>query len=139
VHELRPADLAGAPGLERARGQLSAALDRRYLLTWVAEVEVGFLARIFRMPRWIWRRRTVDVARLSVALDRAEGRTVSRFVSLAAACERHGVPVESPHHALDDAVMTAELFLVIATKLFPFGYRNVASLLRESAPRPFDA
>ncbi len=137
VHQLRPADLRDAPALASARTTLSAALDRRYLLSWVAEIEVGFLARIFRVPRFVWRSRTVDVARLSVALDRHEGREVSRYVSLVAACERHGVPVESAHHALDDAIMTAEVFLVIATKLERFGYRNVRALLRESRRLPF--
>jgi DNA polymerase-3 subunit epsilon len=138
IHQLRPTDLREAPGLDVARRALSSALDRRYVLSWVADIEIGFLARILRMPRFVWRRRTVDVARLSLALDRVEGRTVSRRVSLVAACERHGVPIESAHNALDDAVMTAELFLVLATKLARFNYPNVASLLRESRAHPFD-
>jgi len=139
VHELRPADLVGAPGPRSARSMLAAALNRRFLLAWVAEVEVGFLARMFHMPRYVLRRRTVDVARLLVAFDRAEGRTPSRYVSLVNACRRFGVPLESPHHALDDAVMTAELFLVLATKLSALGYPRVSGLLRETRRKPFEA
>jgi len=36
---------------------------------------------------------------------------------LTAAAERYSVPVANPHHALDDALVTAQLFLVTATKL----------------------
>jgi DNA polymerase-3 subunit epsilon len=139
VHHLRPADLKGAPGLGAARFALAAMLDRRYLLAWVAEIEIGFLARIFHMPRLFVRQRTVDVARLLVAFDRAEGRTPSRHLALGAACERFGVPLESTHHALDDAVMTAELFLVLATKLSDLGYPRLAGMLRETRRNPFDA
>ena len=44
------------------------------------------------------------------------------------------MPVEDAHHALDDAVMTAQLFLVLATKLEAFGYGRLASYLDESKP-----
>ena len=36
---------------------------------------------------------------------------------LSSAAERHGVPVASPHHALDDALVTAQLLLVVAARL----------------------
>jgi DNA polymerase-3 subunit epsilon len=139
VHQLRPADLAGAPAPRSARPRLAAALNHRYLLAWVAEVEIGFLARMFHLPRFVLRRRTVDVARLLVAFDRAEGRTPSRYVSLVEACRRFGVPLESAHHALDDAVMTAELFLVLATKLTGLGYPRLSTLLKESRRTLFEA
>ena len=42
--------------------------------------------------------------------------------SLSATAERYGVPVASPHEALDDALVTAQLFLVLATKLEERGY-----------------
>jgi DNA polymerase III subunit epsilon len=139
IHQLRPVDLADAPDVDRARAELAEALDRRYVLAWVAEVETGFLARLFRTPRWTWRRRTVDVARLWIALERLEGRRASRSVSLVAACGQHGVPVESAHNALDDAAMTAQLFLVIATKLARFGgYDALGALLRENGRHPYD-
>jgi DNA polymerase-3 subunit epsilon len=140
VHELRPVDLASAPNLEDARAVLASALDRRYVLAWVAEVETAFLARLYRMRRWNWRRRTIDVARLWLALERLEGRNPSRAVSLVVACTRHGVPIESAHNALDDAFMTAQLFLVIATKLGRYpGYGRLGDLLRENGRHPYDA
>jgi DNA polymerase-3 subunit epsilon len=131
VHQLRPQDLAVAPGLGEVAGTLRVALDRRYLLTWTAEVETAFLTRIFGGGRRRWMRRTIDVWRLSMRLDQLQepGRATGRS-GLAATAERHGVPVEDAHHALDDAVMTAELFLVIAAKLAARGYGTVAGLLR---------
>lgn len=139
IHELRPIDLAGAIDIAQTREILSSALDRRFILAWVAEMEISFLARLFHTWRWTWTRRTIDVARLYVALDRLEGRRPSRSVSLVEACRRHGVPVGSAHNALDDAAMTAQLFLVIATKLAAAeGYATLRSLLRENGRHPYD-
>ena len=139
IHELRPVDLVGAIDASEARRILAEVLDRRFVLAWVAEVEVAFLARLFGMRRWRWRRRTIDVARLYVAMERLEGGRSSRSVSLVAACRRYGVPVGSAHNALDDAAMTAQLFLVIATKLAgSFGYWSLGSLLRENGLHPYD-
>jgi DNA polymerase III epsilon subunit-like protein len=45
------------------------------------------------------------------------------------------VPVVDAHHALDDALVTAQLFLVLATKRGGDGAARVADLLRASATR----
>ena len=58
-------------------------------------------------------RRAVDVRDLVLGL---EGRSAARL-TLGQAAERFGVPVASPHNAFDDALVTAQLFLVTATKL----------------------
>ena len=43
------------------------------------------------------------------------------------------------HNALDDAFMTAQLFLVIATKLGRYpGYGRLGDLLRENGRHPYD-
>jgi DNA polymerase-3 subunit epsilon len=138
IHELRPLDLASGIALQQAAASLREALDRRYLLTWVAAVEVGFLGALFGRRR-AWAHRTIDVAVLAAVYERLEGgRDAARPRTLAAAAERHGVPVEAPHHALDDAVMTAELFLVLATKLAPHGFGQLSSYLRprDGSPLP---
>jgi DNA polymerase III epsilon subunit-like protein len=36
---------------------------------------------------------------------------------LSATAQRFGVPVDNPHEALDDALVTAQLFLVLVGKL----------------------
>jgi DNA polymerase-3 subunit epsilon len=90
IHGLLPWELASAPPVERARDELGAALDTRILLAWFAELEVAFLSRIFATGEREWWRRTVDVRRLVLALERepADSR-----LSLTAAAGRFGVPV----------------------------------------------
>ena len=136
IHHLRPQELAKAGDLGSVRAELREALDRRFLVTWVAEVETSFLARIFGGRRAWWRRRTIDVVPLVGELDHLEGRDGERFDrTLAATAARFGVPLEESHHALDDALMTAELFLVVASKLEARGWTSVRSFLRPPGPR----
>ncbi len=132
VHGLRVQDLAGAPSLAEAREDLRAALDGRFLITWHGEVEAAFLDKVFGGGRRSWLRRSVDVRRLVVALERRDSRLGrAEDYTLVATADRYGVPVASPHHALDDALVTAQLFLILATRLADHGYRTVRSLLRE--------
>lgn len=128
VHEILPQELVGAPTMEEARGTLSACLRGRFLITWFADVEVAFLARIFRSSERAWRRRTVDVREMALALE-GERRPGVRF-SLSAVAQRYGVPVARPHEALEDALVTAQLFLVLAARLEERGRGSVRSLLR---------
>jgi DNA polymerase-3 subunit epsilon len=74
---------------------------------------VGFLATLFRTSSQRWARTTLDVRDLTLAL---EGRRAPER-SLSAAAGHYGVPVADPHHALDDALVTAQLFLVVAERL----------------------
>ncbi len=126
IHEILPKDLAGAPTITEARRVLHAALEGRFLLTWYAEVEVAFLSRIFGASIRSWTRRTVDVRQMTLVL---EGRSQDTRHSLVATAERYGVPVVAPHDALEDALVTAQLFLVIADELSERGRRRVRDLL----------
>ncbi len=128
IHQILPQDLEGAPTIEEARGLLSRCLHGRFLLAWYADVEVAFLSRIFGVGQRTWWRRTVDVRRLALALE-PEPRPGVRF-GLSAVAERHGVPVSRPHEALDDALVTAQLFLVLASRLEARGRGTVRGLLR---------
>ena len=133
IHHLRPADLADAPPLADVASELAAGLDRRFLLTWSGGIEAAFLARTFggRPRRWL--HRTVDVLRLAVLTDRLEGLEEapgSGGYTLVEAMARRGLPVEEAHDALNDALMTAEMFLVLTARLGPFGFGDVRSFLR---------
>jgi DNA polymerase-3 subunit epsilon len=146
IHELRPLDLVAAPPMDEVRSELADAIHGRFLLAWVAEIEVAFLARTFGTSRRTWARRTIDVKRLAdavehattAATDTAADTTVDTATdaaadggyTLAAAAKRFGVPVERAHHAFDDALMTAELFLVLATRLAALGNGTAGRLLR---------
>lgn len=127
IHRILPRDLADAPALDRARDRLRAALAGRYVLAWYAGVELAFLQRMFGGRRRAWVRRTVDVRDLAVAAERADPDV--RF-GLSTTAERYGVPVVNPHEAFDDALVTAQLFLVLASRLESGGRGSVRSLLR---------
>ena len=113
VHGLRAVDLVGAPSVQMARTSLRRSIEHRFLITWWAPVEAAFLDALFGGGRQAWMRRAVDVRDLVLGL---EGRSAGRL-TLGQAAERFGVPVASPHNAFDDALVTAQLFLVTATKL----------------------
>ena len=66
----------------------------------------------------VWRRRTIDVRDVAIAVDGAPSTArAARGYGLTATAERYGVPVTDAHDALDDALVTAQLFLVLAGKL----------------------
>lgn len=113
VHGLRAVDLVGAPSVQMARTALRRSIDHRFLVTWWAPVEAAFLDVLFGGGRQVWMRRAVDVRDLVLGL---EGCSAAQL-TLGQAAERFGVPVASPHNAFDDALVTAQLFLVTATKL----------------------
>ncbi|MGH2673125.1 MAG: 3'-5' exonuclease [Actinomycetota bacterium] len=117
VHGLRHVDLAAARDLDAERGVLGAALHRRFIIAWAAEVEAAFLATTFGGSARSWRRRIVDVLVLARLADELQGAGGSPSYALTAAAERFGVPVHSPHDAFDDALTTAQVFLVVATRL----------------------
>jgi DNA polymerase III subunit epsilon len=120
--------------LALARPDLRAALAGRYVLAWAAEVEATFLSTVFGRRPARWLRRIVDVLPLAVLADRLDRRVGrSGDYALAVAAGRFGVPTERPHHALDDALTTAQLFLVLATKLSKHGYGTTRRLLKASA------
>jgi DNA polymerase III subunit epsilon len=138
IHLLRPQDLASAPTMEAVADALAEAIERRFVLAWAADIEIGFLRRTFGGSNRRWRGRTIDVRTLALALDRLDGRPErpgAGTYSLERTAERFAIPVEQTHHALDDAFMTAELFLAVAAGLAHHGYRSVRSLVRVTNAR----
>jgi DNA polymerase-3 subunit epsilon len=127
IHRILPQDLADAVPLQAARVRLGACLEGRFLLAWFAQVEIAFLTRLFGGRARPWVRRTVDVRELAIELEGIDPR--SRY-SLTSAAERYGIPVTNPHEALDDALVTAQLFLVLAGRLEARGRSSIKSLLR---------
>jgi DNA polymerase III subunit epsilon len=139
IHGLLPEDLADSPPMEEARPVLREALQGCFVLAWAAEVEAAFLAKVFGGGPRPWLRRTIDVLGLAILADRLEGSRMSRgSYALSSAAARLGVPVEQPHHAFDDALTTAQLFLVLASRLARRGYDTPKRLIHGSlsARRP---
>jgi DNA polymerase III subunit epsilon len=135
IHHLRAQDLATAPAMQDVADAFGSALSGRFILAWAAEVEIAFLRKVFGGGKRAWRRRTIDVRTLIMAVERPSG-DAGRwpgYYALSAAAMRFGVPVEQTHHALDDAFMTAELFLVAANTLEARGRGSIRDLLRITA------
>jgi DNA polymerase-3 subunit epsilon len=135
IHHLRAQDLATAPAMQEVADAFRGALSGRFILAWAAEVEIAFLRKVFGGGRRAWRRRTIDVRTLIMAVERPSGDAGRGpgYYALSAAATRFGVPVEQTHHALDDAFMTAELFLVAANALEARGRGSIRDLLRITA------
>jgi DNA polymerase III subunit epsilon len=131
IHGLRPIDVRGTNEADAARRVLIDALAGRYLITWYSIVEASFLAKLFGTKPKPWLKRCIDVR---VLVARLLG-TGSPRLTLEQAADRFDVPVASPHHALDDALVTAELFLVATSKLEADGVWTVRDLLRAGATR----
>jgi DNA polymerase-3 subunit epsilon len=135
VHLMRPQDLADAPPIEEVRDRLRAALERRYVLAWFAEVEVVFLRRTFGGSRRWWNARTIDVRNLAIAVDREPREVRAKLgYGLSSVARRYGVPVANPHEAYDDALVTAQLFLVLVDKLPDLPRPTARDLLRIGRP-----
>jgi DNA polymerase III subunit epsilon len=133
VHGIRPDDVAGAPELETVADELVEAIADRTLVAHAAWIELSFLNRFFSNTRRRWKD-AIDVLDLASRLATLEGaleRTSSqRLVDLAA---RHDVPLAPTHHAFADALTTAQLFLVLATRLERYGFVRVRDLI--ASPR----
>jgi DNA polymerase-3 subunit epsilon len=128
IHGLRPVDVRGANPAEATRRALDDALGGRLLITWFATVEASFLGKLYGTRVRPWLRRSIDVQVLVARLLGDEGGRLT----LAQAADRFGVPVARPHHALDDALVTAQLFLVVASRLEADGIGTAADLVRLS-------
>jgi len=124
VHGLRPVDLRGAQGLEAARTSLGELIGGHFLITWAGQVEAGFLNRLYGGGVHSWLRRCIDARELMFALEEDPPSPYT----LTSVAERLGVPVASPHHALDDALVTAQVFLIAAARLAARGISTVREL-----------
>jgi DNA polymerase-3 subunit epsilon len=128
VHKLRLADLLDAPPIEYAVDLLLETLAGRVPVFHTAAVERAFLTpllarRRVRLPDpadtevlgRTWLRERDGQAPAGIALSRLSGAL--------------GLPAEPPHHALGDAVTTAQAFVALATHLDRVSRQTVASLV----------
>jgi len=132
VHGLRPVDLRGAQGSDAARAALAPLIAGRFLVTWAGKVEAGFLDVMYGGGARSWDRRCIDARELLFAI---EDDPPAPF-TLTTVAERLSVPVASPHHALDDALVTAQVFLIAAARLEARGVRTVRALQRTKRLEP---
>ncbi len=115
LHGLSGADLDGAPEFSDVLPRLKAELQDSVIVAHAAWVERAFLNRVLRPLGEQVPERMVDTA----ALARAQGLATRTDVepSLEGLSRALRLPVFTPHHALGDARTTAQLLLVLATRL----------------------
>ncbi|HTU85847.1 MAG TPA: exonuclease domain-containing protein [Solirubrobacteraceae bacterium] len=134
IHKLRLADVADAPSLEEGIDLVLEALAGRIPVFHTAAIETAFLGRQFGRRR---------VGLPAAADTEALGRTWLRHrdggaapkhgISLGRLAGALGQPAEAPHHALADALTTAQVFIALASLLDTVAPQTVGSLLRASA------
>jgi len=122
VHQILPGDTATAPNEGEVLRWVFDRLADCVLLVHHAPVDLGFLKTGARRHRYRWPSpRVVDTVRLLQKLEhrmeRLQPYPHPMPRGLDAARERLGLPSHRSHHALADALATAELFLVLRARL----------------------
>ena len=132
VHGLSYELLQEAPSVSEVRQDLEARLQGRVLVAHYAALELGFLKRWGLRPV-----ATLDTLMLALALDRQTTSTARRDAyTLSALARRFDVEVYGEHDALADAMITAQVFLVLAHGLEGQGRaRTLRDLVRLSGHR----
>ncbi len=127
VHGIRTVDLVDAPPLDDAVQPLIAAMTGRVIVAHVAWVERAFLSRMLHRQGVRLRGPVLDTFELGrlLALQRHERSPRRTLDELA---EYLHLPVYRRHHALGDALTTAQVFLALATHLDEFAPETVHSL-----------
>jgi len=135
AHALRAEDLTDAPPLDHAVDRLLEIMCGRVLVAHAAWVEKAFLGRALRPRRVRLTSPVLDTA----ALARAAG--VAPRCGVAEPSLEHlalsvGATLHTPHHALGDALTTAEIFVVLASRLDRDFPQSVGSLAATPALQP---
>jgi DNA polymerase-3 subunit epsilon len=127
VHGIRTVDLAGAPPLDEAIQPLITMMTGRVLVAHAAWIERSFLEPVLRRQGVRLRRPILDTRDLGhlLALERGVSSDASSLSELARSL---GLPVHRPHHALGDALTTAQVFIALATLLDGYAPQTVRTL-----------
>ncbi len=116
IHGIRTVDLADAPPVDEAIQPLIEVMTGRILVAHVSWIETSFLAPVLRRQGVRLRRPVLDTYELGQLLARQRGRPLTSTF-LGELADRLNLPVHRPHHALGDALTTAQVFIALATHL----------------------
>jgi DNA polymerase-3 subunit epsilon len=122
AHHIVPTELEAAPSLAEVLEAIHPRLGEGILLLHHAALDLGFLQRACRRFRRPWPRpRVLDTTRLITRLQQRQQRLEPHSrplpTALAEARAFFGLPPHLEHHALYDALATAELFLLLRSRL----------------------
>jgi DNA polymerase-3 subunit epsilon len=134
VHKLRVADLADAPTLDEALDTLLGLMAGRVPVFHTAQVERAFLKPLFARRR-VRLPAAADTEVLGRRWVRERTGEVLSWISLNQLAGRLGQSAEVPHHALGDAITTAQAFIALATLIDARSPQTVASLVGAAEPR----
>lgn len=132
IHHILPEELLTAPDLSLVMGEVERRLasEDAALLVHHAPLDVGFLRRAFRSTGMKWPKPPiVDTQVLAARLEQRRhilepyARPLPR--GLAGLRATFGLPGFEVHHALSDALATAELFLAMRARLGAKTLRHV--------------
>ena len=129
VHGIRTVDLADAPPFDEAIQPLVVAMTGRVMVAHVAWVEQSFLGRAFERQGIRLRGPVLDTYELGQLLT-LERNVPSAPRALDELARSLMLPVHRQHHALGDALTTAQIFIALATHLDEFTSETVQSLSR---------
>ena len=129
VHGIRTVDLADAPSLDEAIQPLLEAMTGRVIVAHVAWVEESFLVRALHRQNIRLRTPLLDTFELGRLLA-FERHAPPPSRSLSTLAESLNLPAHRPHHALGDALTTAQVFIALAAHLETFSPETVTSLSR---------
>jgi len=124
VHHILPEELEQAPPVDAVLPEIAERLgdEDSVLLAHHAPLDLAFLQRAFRAAKRLWPRpRVVDtrllISRLEQRRQRLEPYPTPLPRALSEIREHLGLPDCEYHHALSDALATAELFLALRERL----------------------
>lgn len=115
IHGIRPSDAARGLDPTTVGAEVIRRLAGRVMVAHVARIERAFLGRWLEPLGWKVPRSVVDTDVLTRAHLRRTGRPpLHQHVGLGAAAGLFGLPEQQRHHALGDALTTAQLLLALA-------------------------
>ena len=133
IHGIRTIDLEQAPPLDEAIAPLLEAMAGRVLVAHAAAVERSFLKAALRRQGARLREPILDTDTLGRLLMAQRGESPPGFLPLGDLARLLRLPQHRPHHALSDALTTAQAFLGIVSHLEQLGAETVGSLARADA------
>jgi DNA polymerase-3 subunit epsilon len=129
IHKLRLADLADAPPVAEAIERLLGSLAGRVPVFHTAAVERTFLGRELSRRR-VRLPHAADTEVLGRLWMRERDGRAPQNLGLEMLSDELGLPAEPPHHALGDALTTAQAFVALSSLLDAVDPQTVGSLVR---------
>jgi len=133
VHGILPADIAAAPAPETAFDLLLDAVAGRVVVAHAAWFEKAFLSRAAARRGVRWRSPMIDTSVIGRWWLFERDGYLPRAISLASLTRALRLPAHRPHHAIGDALTTAQAFLAIATHLDAIRPQTAGSLIDAKA------